>query len=348
MVKKWSPGHYAKQIIMRFIHKTGLIKILELKRPWPGLLVLNYHRVIHPEDCVYDHNVISTTPDQFYEQVKFLKSRFYISTLNEVQDIVVKQSLLRKFQIMLSFDDGYLDNYQNVYPILKSHGVPGSFFLPTSFIGKKFLPWWDQIAYIIKNTKEKQIKINGLSQKETIIDLDKMNLNDVISRLFRLFLHPDVKDPDVLIELFEKACGLKRPVSSSGNEFMNWEQVKEMAGNGMAIGSHSHTHKILSKLSREQQYLELKTSRDVLNHHLNVPIQALAYPVGTPETFTSETMEQAERAGYQTAFSYYGGVNCSGKINRFNILRTSIEMQTTLTLMRVQTACAAIFGKTIF
>ena len=61
--------------------------------------------------------------------------------------------------MLITFDDGYRDNYTLAFPILRKHGVQAVFFLPTAFIGTGKLPWWDVIAYIIKHSVKKHIHI---------------------------------------------------------------------------------------------------------------------------------------------------------------------------------------------
>jgi len=57
---------------------------------------------------------------------------------------------LRDTRVLLTFDDGYRDNYDLAFPILRSHGVQGVFFLPTTFIGTDAIAWWDEIANLIQ------------------------------------------------------------------------------------------------------------------------------------------------------------------------------------------------------
>src|ERR1043166_4490896 len=56
--------------------------------------------------------------------------------------------------VLLTFDDGYLDNYTLAFPVLRSHGVQAVFFLPTAFIGTAHLPLWDVIGYVVRQTRK--------------------------------------------------------------------------------------------------------------------------------------------------------------------------------------------------
>jgi peptidoglycan/xylan/chitin deacetylase (PgdA/CDA1 family) len=89
----------------------------------------------------------------------------------------------------------------------------------------------------------------------------------------------------------------------------------------MAIGSHTHSHEILSRLSASDQFQELAESRRILQEKLNIPADTLAFPVGGRTAFTADTLGALKRAGYKAGFSFYGGVNLAGQTNRFNMLR---------------------------
>ena len=73
---------------------------------------------------------------------------------------------------MITFDDGYLDNYEIAYPILRSHGAQGVFFLATGMVGSCEIPWWDRIAYLVKTARKRQFTLHYPA--DLAVDLDKM------------------------------------------------------------------------------------------------------------------------------------------------------------------------------
>ena len=84
---------------------------------------------------------------------------------------------------------------------------------------------------------------------------------------------------------------------------------------------HTHTHPVLSRLAEPDQWSELVESKRILGSELGEEVTALAYPVGTSDSFTSVTKKLAETAGYRVAFSYCGGINRPGRFDRFAIPR---------------------------
>jgi peptidoglycan/xylan/chitin deacetylase (PgdA/CDA1 family) len=95
---------------------------------------------------------------------------------------------------------------------------------------------------------------------------------------------------------------------------MSWDQLKEVAANGISIGSHSISHRLLSQISDEEQSWEIKESKILIEERLGLPVDTIAYPVGQRTSFNGVTKRLALEAGYKVAFSFYPG-SYSGAID---------------------------------
>ena len=113
------------------------------------MLVVNYHRIGNAEESVFDRGVFSTTEDQFDMQMGFLKRNFDVISPH---DLPVARRMGRGRYVIVTFDDGYRDNYEKAFPILKHHHLPATFFVPTAFVDKRELSWWDTIAWMIRHS----------------------------------------------------------------------------------------------------------------------------------------------------------------------------------------------------
>ena len=125
---------------------------------------------------------------------------------------------------------------------------------------------------------------------------------------------------------------------------MNWEEAKEMVAGGMEVGSHTHTHELLSKLTEERQMQELTQSRSIIESKLGIKVDSVAYPVGSRSSFNAETFKAMESTSFRTGFSFYGGINRSGKLNRFEVARVGVDATLPFSTLRFQTAYAACMG----
>ena len=290
------------------------------------LLVLNYHRIGDRDRDPFDPFVFSATEDQLYEQISYLKRRVSLVTLEEAQafiDGAVTEKTPR-CRVLITFDDGYLDNHISAFPILRSHGVQGVFFLATGMVGSCLVPWWDHIAFLIKTSRRRWFSI--FYPGELAVDLDASGVAKSLKDVLGLFYSPENSEPGRFIqELSEETKGDDPP--QTVRRFISWEEVREMVSGGMAIGSHTHSHNVLSQLGAEEQRRELSRSRAELKTQLGIEADALAYPVGRVASFSHQTQDLAREAGYRAAFSFYGGTNHPGRLRRYDIKRVGIGDQ---------------------
>jgi peptidoglycan/xylan/chitin deacetylase (PgdA/CDA1 family) len=325
-----------RELLARGLLWSGASFLLSRLPARDSLLVLNYHRIGNAEDDLFDPGVFSATAEQFDNQIAYLKRRLSLVTLDEALaflDGTIKETT-RRCRVLITFDDGYLDNYEIAYPILRSHGAQGVFFLATSMVGSCELPWWDRIAYLVKTARRRQFSLRYPA--ELSIDIDKNGLTKSLTAILKLYKRPDNSNPEQFIrELAEAGEGEERPRTL--RRFLNWDEAREMTGGGMAIGSHTHSHTVLSQLDPERQYEELSKSRAIIKKHLGADADTIAYPVGRKSSFTSRTQILARDAGYRAAFSSYGGTNVRGKTSPYNVKRIKMVGQS-WSRFRVRTA----------
>src|SRR5690606_9159232 len=132
-----------KELAARALATPGIRRLLAAALPGNGVLVLNYHRVGDSSRSRYDRALWSATAEGFDAQVAFLKAECDVIALDDIDDALQRR---RGRHVAITFDDGYLDNHDIAFPVLRHHGVPAAFFIATGFIDRRLLPWWDAIA----------------------------------------------------------------------------------------------------------------------------------------------------------------------------------------------------------
>jgi peptidoglycan/xylan/chitin deacetylase (PgdA/CDA1 family) len=322
---------------------SGTTSLLSQLPDRDSLLVLNYHRIGDPDDDLFDPSVFSATGEDFDEQISHLKRAVSLVTLEEAVEFVggAGNETARRCRVLITFDDGYRDNYDLAFPILRSHGVQGVFFLATSMVGSCAVPWWDRIAWLMRTAQRRRFTLHYPA--ELWVDIDRNGLHASLQSVLRLYKKRENLDPArFLRELIEAANGEEVPETE--RRFLSWDEAREMNRGGMAIGSHTQSHAVLSQLTRQQQFEELSGSRAILKEELGVDVDALAYPVGHRDSFSGETKRHAQEAGYRGAFSHYGGTNLRGTASAFDIKRKKVVRQS-MSRFRVQTAVCRATGK---
>jgi peptidoglycan/xylan/chitin deacetylase (PgdA/CDA1 family) len=332
-----------RELLARGLFWSGAAALIRRLAQRDSLLVLNYHRIGNPESDPFDPGVFSATADELNEQIAHLKRHLSLVTLEEAVAFAngAIHETARRCRVLITFDDGYLDNYETAFPILRSHGAHGVFFLATGIVGSCHVPWWDHIAYVLKTARQRRFTLHyptGLA-----VDLEQNGLARSLQLVLNLYLRPENAAPgQFLQELKEAATGDDPPAAL--RRFLDWDEAREMLGGGMAIGSHTHSHEVLSRLTAEQQRQELVRSRAILKERLGIGAHALAYPVGLTSCFTDQTRQLAQEAGYRAAFSFYGGTNLPGATQRFDIRRIGVGGQSRLRF-QVQSAVCGRTGK---
>jgi len=332
-----------REMMARGLLWSGAAFLLSQLPARDSLLVLNYHRIGNPDDDLFDPGVFSATAEEFSNQIAYLKRRVSPVTLEEALAFIggTLKEKARRCRVLITFDDGYLDNYAVAYPILRSHGVQGVFFLATGMVGSCQVPWWDHIAYLVKTARRRRFSLRypaGLA-----VDIDRHGLAGSLQAILKLYKRPENADPARFIrELAEEARGEGPPATL--RRFLSWDEAREMIRGGMAIGSHTHSHQVLSQLEPERQLEELSRSRAILKEQLGTEADALAYPVGAKASFTDRTQMLARDAGYRAAFSFYGGTNLPGKTSPYDVNRIGVGGQSR-SRFRVQTAVCGFAGR---
>jgi peptidoglycan/xylan/chitin deacetylase (PgdA/CDA1 family) len=305
------------ELLADLLYHSGLLHPVSLCQP-KAAVVLTYHRIRADrlvEESLLEDRVFGPTQSEFEEQIKWLKRNFDVLSESELLDTVFA-SRYRGRYAAITFDDGYRDNYDLAYPVLRAHSLPAIFFVCPGLLDARRLGWWDLIAYFIKQTEKPSISLLGevipLGARKTEA-IDKLN-NWMKQRPNAITIN--------LMEMLSAACGVAFPDGEfQGRHLMTWDQVREVSGDGVAIGSHTSTHPVLATLDEPSQKRELAESRAALEQRINTKVRTLAYPVGSYRNFTTATMRIARECGYEAAFSFHSGGNLPGTVNRYNVRR---------------------------
>jgi len=322
----------------RYAGLTWTIRRLPQKA---SLIVLTYHRVCDVATVQGDPHVVDASPEVFERQLQRLKRTCAIVGLAEAI-AHVSSPRSRGAVVLITFDDGYRDNYEVAFPLLRSAGLPATFFLTTTFVGSAVWPWWDRIAYAVRNTRRLDISL-GTGEQVRFGSTPEARLQ-AVRRLLRIYYGLPGPLAQAFVDDVEQRCEMAAPLGR--RRFLDWDEAKEMRAAGMDIGAHSHTHPVLSRLPAEDQYRELAESRRILEQQLGCDVHSCAYPVGGREAFDETTIRAAERAGYRAAFSYdQGGFNAAPWRNPLCLSRIEVGQEVTPDLLELRVALLSTTGR---
>lgn len=263
-------------------------------------VVLLYHRVINDKiDDLVDNYILT---DEFYDQIKFLNRNYDIIKFDDIKNY----NSLNNIGIIITFDDGYIDNYINAYPILKNQNNSAMFFVLSKYINSN-RPIWDReicilYKYYLENKQEpefKEIFINenlNINQFKNIWHLIRFLKNKKISYIEKVL--KDLKN-QLQYNLYynkEDLC-------------MNWTQLKDLSKNNMIIGSHGVNHLSLGQLATDDANSEIINSKNEIENNLNIKCDYFAFPYGNKIDYNNQNLNNLVKLGFKNCFLNHGGYN---------------------------------------
>ncbi len=281
-----------KLLISQFLYYAGVVFLVEKVAPAKGVIILAYHRV---KDGAGDPLNMTISPRDFEIQIKYLATHYSPIRL---ADIWERSNGPGPAGVVVTFDDGYEDNYHLAFPILRRQAVPAIFFLTVDPIENRTSLWYDQICRSIFSCRGEALDLSafGLSEKTVVRDRQKSKTANALVLYAKKNL--DRHQMDALIRYLQRHCPSGDACRS---EMLTWDQVREMADAGMEFGAHTMTHAILSGMSQDEQQWEIQQSKEHIEHRLGRPVNFFSYPNGEPWDYTDQTVSLLEGAGFRAA-----------------------------------------------
>jgi peptidoglycan/xylan/chitin deacetylase (PgdA/CDA1 family) len=284
-----------------------------------GLYCFNYHRVGDKNKTIYDQNVFSCNTNEFEQHLKFYKDNFRVVTMSEIDSYITNKTPITDRMLLITFDDGYVDNYHNAYPLLKKYGLTATFFIATDYIGNNILTWWDEIAFIVNVCQLTTISVPFGKKVRIDIDCKKK----ATRKILREFKHERGLNSSEKLALLRDVCVVEK-CAPPALLFMDLRMLLEMTNNGMDIGSHTCTHQILSHLDYEQQAIEITKSKNFICEYLKVAPLSFSYPVGSFNSYNKDSISLLKEQGFNLAFNFEKGVNTSFN-NPYELTRYPVD-----------------------
>jgi peptidoglycan/xylan/chitin deacetylase (PgdA/CDA1 family) len=292
------------------------------------VVILTYHGVLNSgeADNFLSHNFVSA--GVFEEHLAYISKHYRPTALRELIACYEKGVNPPQRAVVITFDDGFANNYTVAYPLLRRHGIPFSIFLTTGLIGQSEAQLWTErvkrsLYYCPSTTVVLEIDGREFSCGGRSADARAAGARRILPTLKRL--PPSVRNEAV--ERIEHVCGRPtlRPEERERYDFLTWSQVREMAAGGVDFGSHTVRHPILSTLDDVTLWSEIVESKKKIEDELRQPCDAFAYPNGSPSDFGEREKRALRAAGYRCALSLIGRTNgphadCY-QLGRFNIGR---------------------------
>jgi peptidoglycan/xylan/chitin deacetylase (PgdA/CDA1 family) len=320
---------------------SGAGALLRALPRWEGLLVLNYHRLGDAAASPFERDLFSATAEAFDRQIAFLKKNAEVISPGDI-------SALRRRaagrSVLITFDDGYRDNYDLALPILKRHGVPATFFICTGFLDRGGLAWWDEIAWALRASSQPEVPAGSWFEHALPLGSDEQRAAAIAAALRAYKLLPNDRTAAFMTALRLATVPPPPPVDPR-ELWMTWEMVREMRDAGMTIGAHTDTHALLGRLSPAEQEREILISRDRLTAELGAPPRSFAYPVGKAGTYDISTKRLLHAAGFAYGFNFQGGCQPFTTFDAHDVRRSHVGHGMSLPVFKAVVTLPTVFSR---
>ena len=290
--------------------------------------ILTYHRVVRHEDLPrqYIQPGMYVTTETFEKHAKLLQDQFDVISFPALLRMWDEQTWdARRRYCVITFDDGWLDNYTQAFPILKCHGIPASIFLPTAFVGTNDWFWpekaaWVYRQYAAKSESKKQQSLAALEREDLRTGkISRGLLEGGIDALIEGCKAFELEQIERLVSRWLDMLDVRLPVE---RQVINWDEARVMSAAGITFGSHSVNHAILTKLKPQEVWQEIKDSWKALTQHQVNSVPVFCYPNGD---WSTDIGQAVKAAGYRAAITTEFGYEGPAPAHQFGLKRINVH-----------------------
>lgn len=278
------------------LYSTGLFKLSRLTHKGIGL-VLALHSV-RPDsgDTLFPNgkSCIETTPERLEFVMKFfIANKYQPVSLGEIPDMLGGN---KKNFFAVTFDDGYKDNLDFAYPVLKKLGIPFTVYVATGYQDSRIPLWTHILEDFIASNNEVEFDYLGVHYKLAFGTAESKR--SALSQLHRIIKQGQPDDINSVMKVFTEDIFEK-----TRSEMLSWGEINQLASDSLVtIGSHTVNHASLSKMGIEQVRSEYIDSRNIIEKNIGREVIHFAYPYGGREDVGAREIEELKALDcYSTA-----------------------------------------------
>ncbi len=280
----------------KILYSTGLYKISRLTHSGKGM-ILAFHSVRPTSgDALFPDgkSCIETTPERLESVMKFfIANKYQPVSLGEIPGLLGGN---KKNFFAVTFDDGYKDNLDYAYPVLKKLGIPFTVYVATGYADSRIPLWTHILEDFLAANNEVEFDYLGVHYRFDLSTTESKR--SALSQLHRIIKQGQPEDINTVMNVFTDDIFAK-----SRSEMLSWEEINQLASDSLVtIGSHTVSHASLSKMSIERVRSEYIDSKKIIEGNIGRKVIHFAYPYGGREDVGAREIEELKAVDcYSTA-----------------------------------------------
>jgi peptidoglycan/xylan/chitin deacetylase (PgdA/CDA1 family) len=216
----------------------------------------------------------------------------------------------RRTSLVLTFDDGYRDNYTHAFALACELQVPITIFLIPGYVESGDYFWWQESQRLVRRAQAAEVTIEGRTYH-----LSRPEERDMLAEAIdaRLRYASSFVKREAFLGMVRKMLVVPSSVTEEEEATLplRWAEIRQMEESGwISFAAHTMHHPVLAYLEdTEEVRYEVGTCRGVLEQYLGHPVSAFAYPIGKLEDIGDEGLRAVQEAGYTWAVTTVHGMN---------------------------------------
>jgi peptidoglycan/xylan/chitin deacetylase (PgdA/CDA1 family) len=278
------------------------------------VMILGYHQVVADiaraeREAIFGMAISTQT---FRRQMEFVRQRYEVLSLDQATEVLSGKASTNRPAVVITFDDGYRNVYEEAWPILRELGLPATIFVSTGLVNTNhwldhdLLYWYTRQAKLLGLSLRVPLVKAGLNLREVAEITAAVDPLQLCEELVQL---PQARRAAVLAKLGE-FLGEPAPEQNAGFALLDWSMIHEMAAGGLSFGAHTERHPVLTLESTDVVEQEILNSRQTLETQLGTPIRHFAYPNGC---YNPAVREVVQRLGFASAVTTERHLNRRGQ-----------------------------------
>ena len=327
----------ARTAIAHVLYHLGVLRLMQAIVLHRKAVVLMYHRVLTEEERARtgSHPGIVVSRDTFARQVAVLKRRFLVLSVGEFAERLAGRLPFSNSSCLITFDDGWIDNFTNALPILREHGLGAVIFLPVNYIGRDRTFWREALTIMlsraltdVRQNPARRPRFRGLLEGVDlahVLEIADADPRAAISEALAGLKEMDPVAIEALTATLAAELGVRIADLSVSDGFMDWRQVETMSANGVTFGGHGAEHRLLTKLSADEVEAEIGAAKTGIAESFTGSVPTFSYPNGS---WTPGIAARVRDSGYRLAFTTVSGTVSRGD-DPFTLRRVNIHEDAT-------------------
>lgn len=296
-----------RKTVKSVLHRSGFLKLFGSRDP-SRITVLLYHgfREAGGETPKGDVSAKFTPVDLFEQQVGVCLEYGSVVSLEDA----VSGSRVPSNPVVLTFDDGYENNYSLAFPVLRKYGVPATIFLTTGFLDGAVPLWMDRFAHIVSSAPAGRWE-KSLGGGTVVLDFTSGEARmDSLGKAKERMKREPIDEILRFVDTLQEEWGIRYDgtVVPESLRPLRWDQVREMVESGLiSFGAHTVSHPVLSRCPPAVQEREIAESKRRVEEETGRRCTSFAYPNGKEGDFGETAIDIVRRCGFGAAVTTVHG-----------------------------------------